>query len=252
MAGQVGVIDPEQCQPCGTCWNVCRFDAVKPPADTDPLGAYDIDATACEGCATCMHACPTDSIRMEPVQAGWWYRSDTRFGPLLHARLLAGRENSGKLVTKVKQEARELAADGGASLVLIDGPPGIACPVISAISGADLALIVAEPTVSGAHDLERVLGVAKHFGILSAVVINKADLNPSRANAIESFCQDHGVAVVGRIRYDPAVTESVVRRVPLTEYHDGALAQTLTQIWRRLAILLWGHERLKIVAGLTR
>jgi MinD superfamily P-loop ATPase len=234
MAGEVGVIDPEQCVGCGICMDACRFDAIEFPADAGPAGLCRIDPIACEGCAACRYACPMGSIRMEPVRSGSWFRSDTRFGPLFHARLLAGRENSGKLVTAVKQRARELAADRGAALVLIDGPPGIGCPVIAAISGADLALIVAEPTIAGEHDLERVLGVAKHFGVPSAVVINKADLNPARAEAIDSFCKAREVAILGRVPYDPAVTESIVQGLPLTEFRDDALAEILVRIWHRL------------------
>jgi MinD superfamily P-loop ATPase len=248
--GQVAVIYPEQCQHCGTCQNVCRFEAVECPAGTDPSHAYRIDATACEGCAACMYACPTGSIRMEPVQAGSWFRSDTRFGPLCHARLFAGRENSGKLVTVVRQAARETAAERGASLVMIDGPPGIGCPVISAIAGADLALVVTEPTVSGEHDLERMLGVAEHFGIASVVLINKADLNPGRARAIESFCRDRGVAVLGRVPYDSRVVESTVRGLPLTELHDGSLTETMSKVWDRLRELLLEPGTLKVVGGL--
>jgi MinD superfamily P-loop ATPase len=234
MAGQVGVVDTGSCSGCETCAQVCRFDAVITPPATDPSGTCRIDPVACEGCAACMYACPMESITMEPIRSGSWFRSDTRFGPLFHAHLFAGRENSGKLVTSIRQRAREEAVDRGASLVLIDGPPGIGCPVISAISGVDLALIVTEPTVSGEHDLERVLGVAEHFRVPAAVVINKADLNPGRAGAIETFCRDRGIAVLGRIPYDPAVTESVVRGIPLTEGHDEALNETLAGIWRGL------------------
>jgi MinD superfamily P-loop ATPase len=246
MAGQVGVIDSEQCAGCGTCSEVCRFDAVSPPAKTDPSCAYRIDPTACEGCAACFYACPMEAIRMEPVQSGVWLRSETRFGPLFHAHLLAGRENSGKLVAMIRQRSREAAMDRGASLVLIDGPPGIGCPVISAISGVDLALMVAEPTVSGEHDLERVLGVAAHFGVPSAVVINKADLNPIRAEAIDSFCRDREVPVLGRLPYDPAVSESIVRRLPLTECDDGPLTESLVQVWHQLRMLLPGPRSVRM------
>jgi MinD superfamily P-loop ATPase len=234
MAGQVAEIDAGQCKSCGTCQEVCRFDAIEPPAEARPSDAYRIDAIACEGCAACFHACPTESIHMQPIQAGIWFRSDTRFGPLLHARLLAGRENSGKLVTLVKQKACELARKRNAPLILIDGPPGIGCPVISAISGADLALLVAEPTITGEHDLERALAVTAHFGVPAAVVINKADLNPARAEAIESFCLDREMPVLGRVPYDTAVDESIIMGVPLTEYKDNALTEALERIWHRL------------------
>jgi MinD superfamily P-loop ATPase len=238
VSGQIAVIDPELCEGCGTCEAVCRFDAVVPPAPSDPDRVYRVDPTACEGCATCYHSCVTESIRMEPVQAGRWYRADTRFGPLYHAHLFAGRENSGKLVTKIRQSAAEAAGSRGAALVLVDGPPGIGCPVISAITGTDLALIVAEPTVSGEHDLERVLGVARHFDVPAAVVINKADLNPGRAAAIESYCGERDVAVLARIPYDPVVTTSIVRGVPLTECANGDLRKPLVALWQGLRGLL--------------
>jgi len=152
-----------------------------------------------KGCAACYYQCPVEATRMEEQRAGQWFRSDTRFGPLFHAHLFAGQENSGKLVTLVKQQARLLALDTGAELLLVDGPPGIGCPVISAIAGSDLTLLVVEPTISGAHDLERILGTADHFGVPSLVAINKADLNVGRSEEIAAFCMERGVGVVGRI-----------------------------------------------------
>jgi MinD superfamily P-loop ATPase len=231
-SGQVGEIDLGSCEACGACLEACRFDAID--------DEFCIDTTACEGCAACMYVCPMEAIRMEPVQAGLWFHSDTRFGPLFHAHLFAGRENSGKLVTEVKKRACGLAEEINASMVLIDGPPGIGCPVISAISGADMALLVAEPTISGEHDLERVLGVVEHFRVPAAVVINKADLNPSRSSAIESFCKDRGVPVIGHVPYDTVVDESIVQGIPLTEHRDGEVAQALRQIWFNLRDLLLG------------
>jgi len=235
MAGQIGVIDPQECALCGVCLEVCRFDAVEPPAETDPLGGYRIDPTACEGCAACAYQCPTETIRMEPQQGGAWFRSDTRFGPLFHAQLLAGGENSGKLVTLVKQKARELAQHRGAALVLIDGPPGIGCPVIAAIGGADLALIVTEPTVSGEHDLERVLGLADHFSVPSAVVVNKADINPRRADAIERVCRSRDIAFLGRLPYDESVLASTVQGEPVTRSDRGPWAESVHSIWHELS-----------------
>ena len=231
MGGQVAVIDPEGCTACGTCEAVCRFDAVLPPTETSFTYAYRVDPLACEGCAACYYQCPEKAIRMEEQQAGRWFRSDTRFGPLFHAHLFAGQENSGKLVTLVKQQARLLAMDAGASLVVVDGPPGIGCPVISASAGADLALLVVEPTVSGVHDLERILGTTEHFGVPALVAINKADLNPARADEIAAFCADRGVEVAGRIPYDTVVTEAMVQGRPVTEHADGPVTEALRTIW---------------------
>ena len=160
-----------------------------------------------------------------------WFRSDTRYGPLFHAHLFAGRENSGKLVNQVKQQANLLALDETADLLVIDGPPGIGCPVISASAGTDLALQVVEPTVSGVHDLERSMATTDHFRVPSLVVINKADINPQRADEIVSFCDERDVEVVGRIPYDTIVTEAMVHGMPVTEYSDGAVAQALGQMW---------------------
>ena len=228
-SGQLAVIDSERCSACGICADVCRFDAVLVSSSQ-----YTIAPLACEGCASCFYQCPDEAIRMEEQQAGMWFRSDTRFGPLFHAHLFAGQENSGKLVTMVKQQARLRAMNDGADLLLVDGPPGIGCPVISASSGADVALHVIEPTVSGEHDLERIMGTTDHFGVPSLVAINKADLNPARSEAIAAFCAERGVEVVGRIPYDTVVTEAMVHGLPVTEHVDGPVAEALGQMWSRI------------------
>lgn len=229
--GKVAVIDPEKCTGCGICETACRFDAVHPTSDS----FYRVDPLACEGCAACFYRCPAEAIRMEDRESGRWYRSKTRFGPLFHARLFPGQENSGKLVTLVKQQARLWALDTGADLVLVDGPPGIGCPVIAAAAGADLALLVAEPTVSGVHDLERILATTEHFGIPAQVVLNKADLNPGRADEIRAFCARRGVPVVGSIPYDVVVTEAMVLGRTVTEYADGPVSRALEEIWGKIA-----------------
>ncbi len=243
--GKLALIDPEACTACGICAEVCRFEAVLAPArpedqGEDASGAYAIDDLACEGCAACYFQCPEDAIRMEEQRDGQWFRSDTRFGPLFHAHLFAGQENSGKLVTLVKQQARRWAQDLEAALVLVDGPPGIGCPVISASSGMDLALHVVEPTVSGAHDLERVMGTTDHFDVPSLVLINKADLNPARSQEIAAFCTQRGVEVVGRIPYDTVVTEAMVEGHPVTEYVDGddPVTAALRGVWERVKVRL--------------
>ena len=168
---------------------------------------------------------------MREQRAGRWFHSDTRFGPLFHAHLFAGQENSGKLVTMVKQQARLLALDTGAALLLVDGPPGIGCPVISASAGADMALLVVEPTVSGAHDLERVLATTDHFRVPAMVVVNKADLNIARSDEIAAFCGARGVEVIGRIPYDTVVTEAMVIGQPVTAVGDNVVAGALQGVW---------------------
>jgi MinD superfamily P-loop ATPase len=233
MSGQVAVIDPEKCMACGICADVCRFDAAIPGDE-----AYRVDSLACEGCASCFYQCPEEAIWMEEQQAGLWFRSDTRFGPLFHAHLFAAQENSGKLVTLVKQQARLRGLDTGAALVLVDGPPGIGCPVISTSAGMDLALHVVEPTVSGAHDLERIMATTDHFGVPSLVAINKADLNPTRSAEIAAFCAARSVEVVGRIPYDNVVTKAMVQGRPVTDYTDGPVTEALQGMWSRVRDLL--------------
>lgn len=234
MSGKRAVIDPEACTGCGICESVCRFEAIRSLTETSLNPVYRVDGLSCEGCAACYYQCPDDAIRMEEQLAGRWFRSDTRFGPLFHAHLFAGQENSGKLVTLVKQQGRLLASDTGAELLLVDGPPGIGCPVISASAGADMALLVVEPTVAGVHDLERVLGTTQHFGVPSLVIINKADLNVHRSDEVAVFCAEQGIELVGRIPYDTVVTEAMVLGRPVTAYADGAVSAALRDVWGRI------------------
>jgi MinD superfamily P-loop ATPase len=230
-SGKRATIDPELCTSCGVCESVCRFDAILAPTDASSGGAYQVEALSCEGCASCYYQCPEDAISMEDQRAGLWFRSDSRFGPLFHAHLFAGQENSGKLVTLVKQQGRLAASDLGADLLIVDGPPGIGCPVISASAGADMALLVVEPTVSGVHDLERILGTTEHFGVPAVVVINKADLNEKRSMEVAGFCAGRAVAVVGEIPYDTVVTEAMVHGRPVTAYTDGTVSRALAGVW---------------------
>ncbi|MGD2039368.1 MAG: ATP-binding protein, partial [Anaerolineae bacterium] len=230
MGGQVAIIDPERCTLCGRCYEVCRFDAVIPGDDT-----YRVDPLACEGCASCVYQCPDSAIHSEEQRAGLWFHSDTRFGPLYHAHLFAGQENSGKLVTMVKQQGRLKALDEHRQLLIVDGPPGIGCPVISASAGADLALLVVEPTLSGIHDLERALGTVNHFGVPALVCINKADVSATHTATIEGYCAGQGIEVVGRVPYDTVVTEAMVQGQPVTSYQpDGAVAAALGAVWARI------------------
>jgi MinD superfamily P-loop ATPase len=175
---------------------------------------------------------------MEEQRAGLWFRSNSGFGPLFHAHLFAGQENSGKLVTLVKQQSRLLASDTSAQLLIVDGPPGIGCPVIAASAGADVALLVVEPTVSGVHDLERILATTEHFGVPALVVVNKADLNEKRSDQVAAFCAERGIELVGRIPYDTVVTEAMVHGRPVTAYADGEVSQALVAVWRRVRAVL--------------
>jgi MinD superfamily P-loop ATPase len=228
--GSLAVIDPELCQQCGICELVCRFDAIHSDSQE-----YLVDPIACDGCAACVYQCPEGAITMQPQVVGQWHRSESLYGTLFHADLLPAQENSGKLVTVVKQYARLLAMDTGSELVIVDGPPGIGCPVISALSGADMLLIVAEPTTSGIHDMQRVLDLAKHFRLRSVVCINKADVYPAGARIIEDYCQQHQIELIGKIPYDEAVTFSMIQGKPVTEYRPTTPAsQAIIHIWREL------------------
>jgi MinD superfamily P-loop ATPase len=229
-AGQVPEIDPRSCSGCGICAQVCRFEAL---AQRD--GAYGADPIACEGCAACAFACSEGAITMRERVAGEFFESVSQYGPLFHAALHPAQENSGKLVTLVKQRARLHALEGNFELLLVDGPPGIGCPVISAVSGADLALIVAEPSAAGAHDMERVLQTTDHFGVPAWVCINKSDVYPEGARRIEAACRARGVEQVGAIPYDDVVTEAMVNGVPVTEFQPGGkVTREIEHIWARL------------------
>ncbi|MFO7712597.1 MAG: ATP-binding protein [Dehalococcoidia bacterium] len=228
-SGQVACIDPDRCNECGLCEDLCRFHAIKD---------FQVDEVSCEGCGLCRHVCPTEAITMRENMAGYWFISDTRYGPLVHARLGVAQENSGKLVAVVRQQARKVAEEQAMDYIISDGPPGIGCPVISSLSGAALALLVTEPTLSGMHDLERVLGVCRHFGVPAAVCINKHDLNEENSRQIESQCLSQGVTVVGKVPFDNVVTESIVHGVPIVEYTNGSISREMERIWNTLRIML--------------
>ncbi len=230
VSGEVAAIDPELCEGCGICADVCRFDAIS----QDETGQYVVDGVGCEGCASCFYQCPEEAIEMQPQQAGKWFQSETRFGSLYHAHLYAGQENSGKLVTMVKQQGRLQTLDTDGDLLLVDGPPGIGCPVISAVSGADVALLVTEPTVSGIHDLGRILETTQHFGVPSLAVINKADLNADCVEQIQQYCQEQDIPVVGQIPFDECVTHSIVQGLPVTAFCNGPVLESMHAIWKSL------------------
>ncbi len=235
--GKIAIIDPELCGGCGICEQVCRFDAVH-----EKDSVYEVDPIACDGCAACVYQCPEDAITMQEQMAGEWFRSESLYGPLFHAALIPAQENSGKLVTLVKQNARLLAMDEAYDLVLVDGPPGIGCPVISAASGADLALIVAEPTAAGVHDMHRVLQTTDHFGVRALVCINKADIYPQGAAEIEAFCRDEGLQMVGQIPFDLTVTDAMVQGKTVTAFAPHAPAsRAIREIWMKVVDVLLGE-----------
>jgi len=228
-SGQVAVIDENKCTQCGLCQDVCRFHAISD---------FKVNPISCEGCGFCSHICPAEAIAMKENLAGRWFISDTKYGTLVHAKLGIAQENSGKLVALVRQQARQIANNEERGLIISDGPPGIGCPVISSLSGASLALLVTEPTLSGIHDLERVLGVCQHFGVQPLVCINKYDINEENSHKIESYCLNHGVKVAGEIPFDNVVTESIVRGIPVVEYSSGRVTQEIERMWRLLSGML--------------
>ncbi len=223
---KVAVIDQEVCTGCGLCLDACRFDAIE---------EFQVDPLACEGCGFCLHVCPEKAVTMVDTLAGHWYLSDTRYGRLVHARLDAGQENSGKLVTAVKQKARVIAKDEGSAYILSDGPPGIGCPVISSLSGASLALIVSEPSLSAIHDLERVLAVCRHFGVKTLVCINKYDLDERNSRHIEDYCRRADIDVAAKIPFDTVVTDAITQGVPVVEFGDGLVSRRMEELWKVVA-----------------
>jgi MinD superfamily P-loop ATPase len=224
-SGQVAVIDHDRCIECDLCRNVCRFDAIHD---------YIVDPVSCEGCGFCSRICPVEAISMNECKAGDWFISDTTHGPLVHARLGIAQENSGKLVALVRQRAKELAEKNSLDYIISDGPPGIGCPVISSLSGVSLALIVTEPTLSGIHDMERVLGVCRHFSVPAMVCINKYDLNEKNTAAIHDFCLENGIDLAAKIPFDNAVTEAMVKGISIVEYSDGRVAREIKNLWQRI------------------
>jgi MinD superfamily P-loop ATPase len=231
-SGHEAAIDLGKCTGCGLCASLCKFDAIK----ANGAGLV-VDPLRCEGCKVCVAFCPEAAIRFPERHCGQWYISSTRFGPLVHAQLFPGAENSGKLVMLLKQQARELAKARGASLVLCDGAPGIGCPVISSLSGAHLAVAVTEPTPSGRHDLERVAHLCRHFQVPLGVIINKYDLNRDKTFRIEALCRDGDYPVVGHLPHDPVVTRAMIQGLVVSEMPEGIFTSELKRSWSRIKAL---------------
>jgi len=236
--GRVAVIAQDRCDSCGTCFDLCRFDSISVTGDPDGGRRYHIDELSCEGCGVCVRFCPHDAIDYPEAIHGEWFRSDSRHGPLVHARLRPGAENSGKLVTYVRERAKELAESSGAEMILVDGPPGIGCPVTASITGASMVLAVTEPGVSGMHDLFRLEELVSHFRIPMAVCINKADLNEEMTAHIEDECRRRNVAVVGRVPFDSALTRAQLRGLSVIDDEPSAAADAVRDVWRRTRQLL--------------
>ena len=239
--GKKALIDTEKCTRCQACVDTCRFDAIT----DNNAEEIAIDPISCEGCGVCSHICPADAIRMEKALSGEWYISQTKYGPFVHARLGIGEENSGKLVTEVKKKAKEIAEKHDLDWVIVDGPPGIGCPVIASLSGADLALVVTEPSLSGIHDMERVVQMARHFQIKSACCINKYDINLGNTKQIENWCDQESIPLLGKIPYNAKVSESMVQGIPLTEYTHNSVSKEILNMWQNLQKFIMCEETAK-------
>ena len=226
VASKVAVIDENLCTECGLCEEACRFGAIS---------GSRVDPISCEGCGVCDYVCPENAIQMVDRQSGNLYDSETRIGRMAHAKLLPGEGNSGRLVTEVRKLGTQIATDNGISTVLIDGSPGIGCPVIATVTGLKLGIIVTEPTMSGIHDMKRVLELLERFHVEAAVIINKFDLNLKNTETIERFCVKNDVEILGKIKFDPIMTKSMVAAQTLPEFApDHEISQLLRNVWDRV------------------
>ena len=230
---KIADIDKEKCIVCKKCFESCKFDAISENIELIP--------ESCEGCGVCAFVCPVKAIRMVDRDSGFSYISETRFGPMSHAVLKTAEEASGKLVAVVRENAKKLAEEKGKDLIIIDGPPGIGCPVIASITGVDLLLIVTEPTLSAIHDLERILGVARHFQIPAVVCINKFDINLDNTKKIEQYCKDNKINIVGKIHYDKVMTKSMIQEKSIIEFSDGKLSKEIREMWNSIQGELYNH-----------
>lgn len=234
FAGESALVDPDLCDACGLCERRCRFNAI---ALSPEGGAAQVTVSLCEGCGVCQLVCPQQAISMESRLVGSFSHGESRFGPMVYAHLSPGGESSGKLVTLVREEAAAAAGARKAELILVDGPPGMGCPVVSALTGADLGLMVTEPSPSARADLNRVLKVAEHFHILTAAVINKADLNPSLSAQLEEELSTRGVRILGRIPYDPAIAHCQQQGLSPAEC-GGPAAEAMEEIYRNFRLII--------------
>jgi MinD superfamily P-loop ATPase len=233
ISGHEAVIRQNDCIGCSICQDVCRFNAIKSRQTPQGELLFAVDPVACEGCKVCVEMCPEEAIDFPDCNCGKWFISETRLGPMVHARLGVAAENSGKLVSTVRREARSIAEKENYELIIVDGPPGIGCPVIASVTGASQVLVITEPTVSGEHDLERVLGLTRHFQIPAAVCVNKWDINPVMTVRIEERAVKLGAKIAGRIRYDSAVTKAQIQQKAVVEIETPS-AEDIRQLWHHL------------------
>jgi MinD superfamily P-loop ATPase len=235
-SGHRAFVNAEQCVGCGKCADVCRFNAVKCSVSDNTTLAYSIDPVACEGCGVCVRFCPAGAIGFSEEVCGHWFISDTRFGKMVHAKLNVAAENSGKLVTLVRNEAKKIAIETGMEFVLIDGSPGIGCPVIASLTAASVALIVTEPTVSGDHDLQRIARLTKQLGVPAFVCVNKWDINPDITVKIRKFAHESNIGFAGQVRYDKAITAAQRAEKTIIEYCENGINDDIRKIWKAITM----------------
>jgi len=232
-SGKQAEILPEKCKKCGRCIEVCKFDAIEILKQVQD-DVYVVDEIKCEGCGACYFNCPHNAIKFEQVKSGEWFESNTRFGKLIHATLGIAEENSGKLVSEIKNHARLIAKQNNNDLIITDGSPGIGCPVIASISGAYLVLIVTEPTLSGIHDAQRVFELTQHFKIPASMCINKYDLNLKLTKEIEDYCIEKNIPVVGKIPYSKEFTEAMIKGLSVVEYSNSEVSEKIKNMWNTI------------------
>jgi MinD superfamily P-loop ATPase len=245
VGGKLAAVVVEKCVGCGQCREVCNFDAVRLDGRGNDIveKTYLIDPVSCEGCGVCAHFCPVDAIEFGDAVNGQWFISETRFGAMVHAKLGIAQENSGKLVSLIRKEAKHIAAEQGNDLIIVDGPPGIGCPVIASVTGADLVVAVTEPTLSGRHDLDRVVELTRHFGIPTVICVNKCDINGELTEEIRNTADKNNLKIVGEIPYDPAVTKAQVAGKSVVEYSNGNLKDHIISLWESVIGTLEGNGR---------
>lgn len=227
MGGSNAIVDHTRCTSCGICRDLCRFGAIG--------SEYVIDGIACEGCGVCVDLCPEKAIDFPIQKCGEWYISDTRLGPMVHARLGIAEENSGKLVSCIRQESRKVVEEKGLELIITDGPPGIGCPVIAAIGGATALVVIVEPTVSGLHDMTRLADLATHFKVPCLLCVNKFDLNIEMTERLEEEARQRKMTILGRVPFDPLFTQAMIAGKTIVEYQDDSLAATaVREVWEAI------------------